>query len=69
MPNFVGAPLGTAKMNLQDAGFQLGAVTLSAQPGNSLATGNPSPASIIVSQNPAAGDKVLAGAKVDFQVQ
>ena len=69
MPNFAGAPLGTAKTNLQDAGFQLGAVTLSAQPGNSLATGNPSPASIIVSQNPAAGDKVLAGAKVDFQVQ
>ena len=69
MPNFVGAPLGTAKTNLQDAGFQLGAVTLSAQSGNSPATGNPSPASIIVSQNPAAGDKVLAGAKVDFQVQ
>jgi len=69
MPNLVGTPLGIAKISLQNAGLQLGAVTLSAQPGNSPATGNPSPASIIVSQNPATGSKLLAGARVDFQVQ
>jgi beta-lactam-binding protein with PASTA domain len=69
MPNFVGVPLGTAKANLQDAGFQLGAVTFSSQPGSLTATGTPSAASLIVSQNPDAGDKVFAGATVDFQVQ
>jgi beta-lactam-binding protein with PASTA domain len=69
MPNFVGMPLGTARNSLQDAGLQVGAVTFFPPPGSQSLTSNPSPASTIVSQNPAAGDKILAGAKVDFQVQ
>jgi eukaryotic-like serine/threonine-protein kinase len=76
MPNFVGQPLGSVTQALQDAGFRVGTVTFAAQPENSVPTTpgpapvfQPSPASMIVSQNPAAGEKVLAGAAVNFEVR
>ncbi|HKU25976.1 MAG TPA: PASTA domain-containing protein [Candidatus Sulfotelmatobacter sp.] len=84
MPSFVGQPLGSVSRTLQDAGFRLGNVALAApQPTSDQAGTNPqpavttpggspaeaSPASIIVSQAPAAGQKVLAGATVSFEVR
>ncbi len=78
MPSFVGQPLGTASRTLQEAGFKLGNVSM-APPAASTAPANappissappqPSPASIIVAQTPAAGQKVLAGAVVNFEVR
>src|ERR1700691_5370576 len=85
MPNFTGQPLGTAAKTLQDAGFKLGNVSVAppatsntAAPGNALpnpAPANntpplqPSPASIIVTQWPPAGQKILAGAVMNFEVK
>jgi beta-lactam-binding protein with PASTA domain len=78
MPNFVGQPLGSASRTLQDAGFKLGNVSL-APPDANAATANPptansappqpTPASMIVTQWPPAGQKVLAGAVVSFEVK
>jgi beta-lactam-binding protein with PASTA domain len=78
MPSFVGQPLGSASRSLQDAGFKLGNVTVPsivevpADQGSSTTPGppvEPSPASIIVSQAPAAGQKVTAGSIVSFEVR
>jgi beta-lactam-binding protein with PASTA domain len=79
MPSFVGQPLGTAGRTLQDAGFRLGNVSMAPLAGNSasdatpaiptLPPAQPSPASIIVAQTPPAGQKVLAGAVVNFEVR
>ncbi|MGA8761456.1 MAG: PASTA domain-containing protein [Candidatus Sulfotelmatobacter sp.] len=83
MPNFAGQPLGSVSRALQDAGFKLGNVSMappqnspsdSAQPGamqvgSAIAPPQPSPASIIVSQSPPAGQKVEAGAVVTFEVR
>jgi eukaryotic-like serine/threonine-protein kinase len=82
MPSFVGQPLGSASRTLADAGFRLGNVNVAAAPSDSAADAtNPvapalivvpaeaSPASIIVSQAPAAGQKVLAGTAVSFEVR
>ncbi len=70
MPNFVGQPLGTASQTVQDAGLHLGTVTVApSADGSTAAESQPSPASMIVSQNPAAGEKVLAGAAVNFEVR
>jgi eukaryotic-like serine/threonine-protein kinase len=81
MPSFVGQPLGSASRSLQDAGFRLGNVnvvvpanpadaTASVTPGGqSAAPAQASPASIIVAQAPAAGQKVVAGAAVNFDVR
>ena len=78
MPSFLGQPLGSVSNTLQDAGFRLGNVSVAAI---AEATGDqgaaagptvpvqPSPASIIVSQVPAAGQKVAAGAAVSFEVR
>jgi len=79
MPSFVGQPLGSVSRTLQDAGFKLGNVTMAA-PSASAATpdagsstppapAQPSPASIIVVQMPPAGQKILAGAVVNFEVK
>jgi beta-lactam-binding protein with PASTA domain len=82
MPSFVGQPLGTVSRTLQDAGFKLGNVSVAPQ--NSAAAGatpglalsgptaalpQPSPGSIILSQSPPAGQKVQAGAVVNFEVR
>jgi len=82
MANFVGQPLGSASRTLQDAGFKLGNVTVAVpQESNAEAAPTeppvapsatppqPTPASIVVSQNPAAGQKVVAGAMVSFEVR
>jgi beta-lactam-binding protein with PASTA domain len=84
VPNFVGQPLGTASRTLQDAGFRLGTVsmapaqanavapnsaTASTAPSPSPAPPQPSPSSMIVTQWPPAGQKVLAGAVLNFEVR
>ncbi|MGD1023895.1 MAG: PASTA domain-containing protein [Candidatus Sulfotelmatobacter sp.] len=79
MPTFVGQPLGTASRTLQDAGFKLGNVAVAPPPAITTADNpapstfnappQPTPASIIVVQNPPAGQKVMAGAVVTFEVR
>src|SRR5580698_10802001 len=75
MPSFVGQPLGSASRSLLDSGFKLGnvsvAAAVSAPVGDTSDLANPatpsglpaqpSPASIIVSQVPVAGQKLYAG--------
>jgi eukaryotic-like serine/threonine-protein kinase len=80
MPSFVGQPLGSASRMLQDSGFRLGNVSVASiveVPADQNGAGQtaptapvqPSPASIIVSQAPAAGLKVTAGSTVSFEVR
>jgi eukaryotic-like serine/threonine-protein kinase len=81
MPSFVGQPLGTVSRTLQDAGFRLGNVSVSppavvadaagqaSSASPPAAAAQPSPASVVVSQNPAAGQKVYAGSVVSFEVR
>jgi eukaryotic-like serine/threonine-protein kinase len=68
-PNFVGQPLGTVNQTIQDAGFHVGTVTPAQSVEGSAPPIQPSPASMIVSQNPAAGEKVLLGTEVNFEVR
>jgi beta-lactam-binding protein with PASTA domain len=72
MPSFIGQPLGSVTQALQDAGLRVGSVTPASPPEGSppvTPVSTPSPASIIVSQNPAAGEKVMVGAVVNFSVR
>ncbi len=83
MPSFVGQPLGSVSRTLQDSGFRLGNVTVAPPPAVSADASvnptssiveipppaQPSPASIIATQWPAAGQKVFAGATVSFEVR
>ena len=85
MPSFVGQPLGTVSQALQNAGFRLGNVSvapIAESPGDQTNTtqqpgavtpptppAQATPASIILSQIPAAGQKVVAGAAVSFEVR
>jgi beta-lactam-binding protein with PASTA domain len=82
MPSFVGQPLGSAARSLQDAGFRLGNVNVipasasaadqpapAVPPAQTAPPAQASPASMIVSQVPAAGQKVFAGAAVNFDVR
>lgn len=72
MPSFIGQPLGSATQALQDAGLRLGIVSPASPAENPAAAAPPSvssPAAIIVSQNPAAGDKIMLGAAVSFAVR
>jgi beta-lactam-binding protein with PASTA domain len=81
MPSFLGQPLGNASRTLQDAGFKLGTVSMapppaadntatpSAAPPGPTPPPQPSPASTIVTQWPPPGQKVLAGAVVNFEVR
>ncbi len=78
MPSFVGQPLGSVTLALQDAGLHVGSVNAAEQvPGPATAPNVPtiplpapvSPASIVVSQNPAAGQKVVGGSRVSFEVK
>jgi beta-lactam-binding protein with PASTA domain len=70
MPSFIGQPLGTAKLILQSSGLRVGTVTeASSVPPVAPAEQQPSPASVITSQTPLPGEKVLAGAAIDFQVR
>ena len=75
MPSFIGQPLGTVNLTLLDAGFHVGVVTVaSALPEITPSTNpaqpqQPSPASFIVSQAPAPGQRVNAGATINFEVR
>jgi eukaryotic-like serine/threonine-protein kinase len=81
MPNFVGQSLGNATRALQDAGMKLGAVTMAATPPSTdaLAAAVPqvtpppaaqiTPISTIAIQNPAPGQRVMAGGTVAFEVR
>jgi beta-lactam-binding protein with PASTA domain len=77
MPNFVGQPLGSVTLALQDAGVKLGKVSVAQATAidkqSAVFADSPTPppgaASMIVSQNPAAGQKVVAGSAVTFEVR
>jgi len=89
MPSFIGQPLGSVTITLQNAGFLVGKVTIEppapATPGANSSSVTPqatspvapvtptqpapSPASIVVSQEPAPGHKVLAGVAINFVVK
>jgi eukaryotic-like serine/threonine-protein kinase len=77
MPSFVGQTLGTVTTAVKEAGLRVGKVTVvpatqdspNASPQASAPAPQPMPASVIVSQNPAVGTKVLAGATVEFEVR
>jgi eukaryotic-like serine/threonine-protein kinase len=85
MPNFTGQALGGVTLVLQDSGFRLGIVSiappitsLSAPTAESaVATPpippspppEPTPSSVIVSQNPAPGAKIVTGSAVNFEVR
>jgi beta-lactam-binding protein with PASTA domain len=69
MPSFVGQPLGTVTLTLQAAGLHVGNVTTVPAPeGSPPTTTISSPASMVVSQDPAVGEKTLAGTAVNFEV-
>jgi beta-lactam-binding protein with PASTA domain len=78
MPSFIGQPLGTVNLTILDAGFRVGLVTVTAGTQNSLNAASqpqsnlpsqPSPASIVVSQMPSPGQRVVEGAVVNFEVR
>ncbi len=77
MPSFIGQPLGSASRTLQDAGFKLGNVSMAPTANGGDASSSvslsvppqPSPASIVVVQTPSAGQKILAGTFVNFEVK
>jgi beta-lactam-binding protein with PASTA domain len=83
MPNLTGQPLGSATLAMQDAGVKVGKVSvIPAQPPIMLPSGDveaapaepapvpePGAASMIVSQNPAPGQKIVSGSAVNFEVR
>jgi beta-lactam-binding protein with PASTA domain len=84
MPNLTGQPLGSATLALQDAGMKVGRVTVQSPPLPAQAVSSPEPqvepppppansvpsaASMIVTQNPAPGQKVVRGNAVNFEVR
>jgi beta-lactam-binding protein with PASTA domain len=73
MPSFIGQAVGAASQTLQDAGFKVGNVTIEGQSATLgapvAAAPRPNAGSIIVAQTPAAGDKIVLGASIDFQVR
>jgi len=77
MPSFVGQTLGGAAATLRDAGLRTGNVTMLAAVGslaptppvNAVSPPQPPPTSVIVTQNPAAGGKVILGTAVNFEVR
>jgi beta-lactam-binding protein with PASTA domain len=73
MPSFLGQQLGSGTSILQNAGMRLGSVAIAAPPANGSTPATPPPAespnSVIVSQNPAAGEKIISGATISFVVR
>jgi hypothetical protein len=79
MPSFLGQPLDTVKLIVQGSGLRVGTVTEArtvASPALPAPAGPapppasaPSPTSLIVSQNPRPGEKVMAGAAVNLEVR
>ena len=75
MPSFIGQPLHSVTLALQDAGLRVGTVTDVNQESQLQALVAPNPmnlstvSGVVVSQVPSAGQKVVAGASVNFQVK
>lgn len=74
MPNFIGQPLGNVTPALQGAGLRVGVVTIAGQAGNPfsppmITTLQAAAAGTIVSQSPAAGQKIAGGSAVNFEVR
>ena len=75
MPNLTGQPLGSASLTLQDAGMKIGKVSMFPAPAPlesqtaPTAPSEPNSASMIVTQTPAPGQKITAGATVNFEVR
>jgi beta-lactam-binding protein with PASTA domain len=75
MPAFTGQPLGAATLESEDAGMRVGKVSViaTATPGEPQsvprAVSQPGAASVIVSQNPAPGEKIVPGSVVNFEVR
>jgi beta-lactam-binding protein with PASTA domain len=79
MPNLTGQPLGSATLALQDAGMKVGKVSVlpplpmigdpQAAPDAPPVASEPSPASMIVTQTPLPGQKVIVGSAVNFEVR
>ena len=78
MPNLTGQPLGSAMLALQDAGIKVGKVSalpraVARRAANRAscvsAVSEPSAASMIVTQTPAPGQKIVAGSAVNFEVR
>ncbi len=80
MPNLTGEPLGSAMLALEDAGIKVGKVSVlppaPASPGEPQtapvapsAASEPNATSMIVTQIPAPGQKVVAGGAVSFEVR
>lgn len=71
MPDFVGQHFGDAKSAITLAGFKLGAITVTLQPGSPLADDKAAKlraiaTDVIVSQSPVAGQKISAQTAIDF---
>ena len=75
MPNLTGQPLGSATLALQDAGLRVGlvsrvsALASGGAPVVPIPVSEPSAASMIVTQSPAPGQKVVTGSAVNFEVR
>jgi beta-lactam-binding protein with PASTA domain len=83
MPSFIGQTIGTATAALHDAGLQVGKVSLAPPATGSAVTSTsstsastsfsailpPSSASVIVSQTPIPGEKIVEGSPVDLVVR
>src|SRR5215467_9367579 len=77
MPSFVRQPLETVSRALSDASFRLRNVSVASivevpadeSGANPESPAQPSPSSVIVAQFPSAGQKVVAGALVSFEVR
>src|SRR5215470_10948271 len=74
MPNFVGTPLGSATVLLGEAGIKVGRVSVVPQTpadneaANIFPAAQAGEASMIVTQSPAAGQRVVAGSSISFEV-
>lgn len=75
MPDLTGQPLGSATIALQEAGMQVGKVSVLPQSTQGVpqatpsAASEPNAASMIVTQIPASGEKIAVGATVNFEVR
>ncbi len=78
MPNLIGQPLGSATLELKDAGIKVGKVAVLSSSAPSVPQAAPvapstatatNAASMIVTQIPAPGQKIMAGGAVNFEVR
>jgi beta-lactam-binding protein with PASTA domain len=75
MPSFIGQPLHSVILALQDAGLRVGSVTNATEGSDLQALVAPNPmnlataSGIVVSQNPTPGQKVISGATINLQVK